>query len=79
MKHYNYTKELETVLAQLNEVQHTKKYEKVYADAPADHKPILRRAYKVSLEVALFNLSLALDKWVASGCKIENDDKEVEI
>lgn len=79
MKHYNYTKELETVLAQLKEVQHTKKYEKVYADASADHKPILRRAYKVSLEVALFNLSLALDKWVASGCKIENDDKEVEI
>lgn len=79
MKHYNYTKELETVLGQLKEVQHTKKHEKLYANAPEDHKPILRKAYKDALKVALFNLSIALDTWVIEGCQIEEGDKRCEL
>ena len=80
MKHYDYTPELENVLTCLKEVKGTRKHEKLYAhkETPEDHKPILRKAYKNALKVALFNLSLALDKWVIEGCKIENGDKEVQ-
>ena len=79
MKHYDYTPELKNVLVYLKEVKDTRKHEKLYADTntPEEHKPILRKAYKNALKVALFNLSLALDKWVIAGCKVENGDKEV--
>ena len=79
MKHYDYTPELENVLAYLKEVKDVKKHEKLYAKEgiPESHKPILRREYKRALRQALFNLSLALAKWEIDGYKIENGDKEV--
>lgn len=81
MKHYDYAPELQTVFVFLKKVKDTRRHEKLYANqnTPEDHRPILRTVYKNALKVALFNLSLALDKWAASGCKIENDDKEVEM
>ena len=81
MKHYDYTPELQDVFVFLKEVKDTRRHEKLYANqnTPEDHRPILRTAYKNALKVALFNLSLALDKWVIEGCKIENGDKEAQL
>lgn len=79
MKHYNYTTELGDVFAQLKEVKETRKHEKLYAEknTPESHKTVLRRAYKNALRAALINLTIALDKWMIDGCKIEEDDKEI--
>lgn len=80
MRHYNYTKETLDVFEQLKEVKDARKHEKLYADkyTPEAHKATLRKAYKNALKISLLNLSLALDKWAAAGCRIEEDDMEVD-
>lgn len=74
---YNYTPEIKEVFNLLKEIKDIKKHEKLYNDAPKEHKPTIKKAYKTALKIALFNLSLALEIWVSHGCKIENNDKEV--
>lgn len=76
MKHYDYTKEMDDALAALKEVKDTRKHEKLYVEAPKAHQPVLRKAYKQAMRMALLNLSMALDAWALDRYRIENDDKE---
>lgn len=64
MSDYNYSSELKEIFKDLRSLSKSRKYDKLYKDAPEHHKETLRKAYLTALKGDLLILRSSLGMWI---------------